>query len=82
MLHSSEEPQSARQMSASFSKAYDLPNVAYHARVLEKAQLIRLVSERKVRGATEKFLTSNVAEHERVLSILADTAGDDASIRK
>jgi len=82
LLHEAKEPRSPQRLSAVFCRAYDVPNIAYHFRVLSKGQLVTLEYEERVRAVQEKFFVSTVSSHERVLSILADTAEDDAYVRK
>ena len=81
LLHKAQKPQSPLQMSVSFAEAHDLQNIAYHVRVLEKGGLVRQVSERPVRGVSERFVISLVADHPQISVILADTAEDDGEVR-
>jgi predicted transcriptional regulator len=82
LLHEAKEPRSPQQLSAAFNRKHGLPNIAYHVRTLDKWGLVTLVYEERVRAVQERFFASKVSSHERVLSILADTAEDDASVRK
>ena len=84
LLHASDEPKSATEMAENFCNPYGVENVSYHVRVLTRGELVLPVGERPVRGASEKFVVSNVENHAQILSILADTAeaDDDASVRR
>jgi DNA-binding transcriptional ArsR family regulator len=56
--------------------------VSHHLDVLLKKELVRFVDSKPLRGGLEKFFVSEVREHAQVRRILADTEGDDISLRR
>jgi DNA-binding transcriptional ArsR family regulator len=80
LLHQTEEARSATQLSEHLARPSD--NIGYHLRVLADLGVAQQTSSKRVRGATEKFFVSTVADHRQLVSILADTAKDDEWIRR
>lgn len=55
----------------------DIPKVAYHVRILYEKELIKIRAERPVRGSTEHFYESVVAENELLGAMLDGTEEED-----
>ncbi len=77
LLHGQEAAQSPTE----FKEVINAPLtiVSYHARVLSKLDVIRLVRTRPSRGSTQHFYVSTVADNKQVAAILASTEEDDKS---
>ena len=58
-----------------------LSRLAYHARVLAKRRVTRLTHTRSVRGSTQHFYVSTVANNKLVDVILKGTEKDDSFLR-
>jgi DNA-binding transcriptional ArsR family regulator len=56
--------------------------LSYHARTLAEQKVTRLASTMQVRGATQHFYVSKVADNELVATILNCTEKDDGFIRE
>lgn len=80
MLHRSEEPSSAKQLSSKIDVLAN--NISYHIKILAKAGAVTQVGERQVRGVPEKFFVSTVSGNTTMVEILAATAEDDAGVRR
>lgn len=52
-------------------------NVSYHVRVLRDKGVVTLISTRPVRGSSEHFYSSTLADHAVAVQLLESTAGED-----
>jgi DNA-binding transcriptional ArsR family regulator len=80
LLNRSGEGISATQMSQTVEEVGS--NISYHLKVLADLGAARQVDERYVRGVPEKFFVSELSDHEQIVTILADTEGDDEWLRR
>src|SRR4051794_34663820 len=75
-LHSSDGAQSPTQLAKIIDD--EVNRIDYHVKSLARLGAVRKTGDRMVRGVRESFFASRVSNHEQVLSILADTEGEDA----
>jgi len=59
-----------------------LSGLSYHARILSEQRVTRLSTTRQVRGSTQHFYASEVAENRMVIAILAHTEKYDSFLRR
>lgn len=79
LLNGQDAPISPVQMTKSIDAG--LSGLSYHARTLSQFKVIRLAYTRRVRGSTQSFYASRVAENKLVAGILRHTEKDDSFIR-
>jgi predicted transcriptional regulator len=75
-LHRSDDAQSPTQLAKIIGD--EVNRIDYHVKSLARLGVVSKTGDRRVRGVRESFFASNVSNHEQVLSILADTEGEDA----
>jgi DNA-binding transcriptional ArsR family regulator len=75
-LHSSDEAQSPTQLAKIIGD--EVNRIDYHVKFLTRLGVVSKTGDRRVCGVRESFFASHVSNHKQVLSILADTEGEDA----
>lgn len=74
-LHRTDEPKSGAELSGPLSALGTTLN--YHFSVLSDVGAVELAKSRKLKGFTEKYFSSLIANHETIQEILADTELED-----
>lgn len=74
-LHRCGEARSPVQLSKTIDA--DVTNIDYHVKILASLGAAEKTGDRPVRGASENFFASTVADHRQMTAILADTERDD-----
>lgn len=80
ILHAASHPKSPRELACALR--WGLPQVSYHVRLLSDRKVLRHKRTRSIRGATQSFYVSTVAENELVSVILSTTEAIDARVIK